>query len=82
MTDDDLADLGPPNRYFPRTGWVHITDPRMLTDPPVGDVCMYCDRAIEASDAGVIMPHVDETTTWRAWHIACLRRTMGVGEER
>lgn len=49
---------------------------------PVGEACGACGAAIQVDDCGVLLVHVDDGgDAHRPWHLACLRRVLGIEGE-
>src|SRR5258708_5208550 len=64
-------------QWFGKSWGAPICDPQDHAETPVGQLCSWCTETIEANDAGVIIPHLeDRRTTMRPQHYECFIRQV------
>lgn len=79
MTDDDgLAEFGTV-RWFGRSWFAPICDPRSHVDTPVGARCARCDMKVTDRDRGVTIPYSSGKTRI-PWHLNCWLHELGIAD--
>jgi len=67
-------------KWFGESWGAPVCEAESHAPTPVGEICLQCERAIEADDQGVIIPHIESLsrpTRDRAQHLDCHLHSIG-----